>query len=274
MAEILVFGDGWLGSRISEFLKCPISKVTIGTYENIQKEIDTIHPRVLINCIDLPGTNVDECEIDKTKTLSCYTFLPLLLAEAAIRNGLKLVHISSGDIFRYDFKINNPIKETDMPDFHDLYYSRAKIYIEAALAAMGNSANILQLRTRMPLDYIPHPKNLLDKLLRFKSVIDIPNSVTYVPDFLEALKYLLKKDEEGIFNVVSYGELRFRELLEEYRKYIPTYSYVITGMQDLKLVRTNLILSTDKLEEAGFEVRDIHDIIPECIEKYLKEFKK
>jgi dTDP-4-dehydrorhamnose reductase len=272
--EILVFGAGWIGSRISSFLNCPVVKRRLNTYEDIQEEIDRTKPKVIINCIGHFGKNVDSCELDKTKTLFAHSFVPLLLGEAAVRNAIKLVHISSGCVYNYDYKLNRPLAEDTPVDFFDLYYSRSKIYAETALSALGDSTNILQLRIRMPLDYIPHRRNLLDKLVDFSSVIDIPNSVTYIPDFLEALKHLLKLDAEGVFNVVNYGGLRYREILEEYKKYDLAFGYAITDLNSLKMVRTNLILSTDKLEETGFTVRDIHDVLPECVEKWVAERKR
>jgi len=269
MSELLVFGKGWIGSRVADYFKCPISSVKITTYEDIQKEIDTLKPKVLINCVGHFGKDVDDCEIDKTKTLHTLTTVPLLFAEAAMRNGLKLVHLSSGCIFNYDYKLNTPLTEDAQPDFHDLFYSRAKVYTESALISLGDAANILQLRLRMPLDCIPHPRNLLDKLLMYKSVIDIENSVTYIPDFLDAMRHLIKTDCQGIYNVVNFGGLRYRQLLEEYRKHVPTHNYAIMELSELHLVRTNLLLSTDKLDAAGFLIRDIHDVLPECIEKYI-----
>ena len=267
--DILIFGKGWIGTRLSKFLDCNVTTRRISTYEDIQEEIDKHKPKAIINCIGSFGKNVDDCELNKTKTITANTFVPLLMAEAALRNGIKLVHISSGCIFNYDYSVNRAIPETDQPDFFDLYYSRTKEYTEAAMMMLGDAANILIVRPRMPLDFVPHKRNLLDKLLNFKSVIDIPNSVTYVPDFLEAVKHLIKIDAKGIYNTVNFGGLKFKELLEEYRKYDNNFSYSITTPSELKIVRTNLILSTDKLEESGFSVRDIHDVIYECVKEWV-----
>lgn len=273
--DILVFGgSGWLGRRITEDLDCASTDKKVNTYEDIQSVIDEVKPKVIINCIAHFGKNVDECEKDKNKTLQTLTFIPITLAEAAIRNSLKLVHLSSGCLFNYDYSANRPIEESEPPDFFDLFYSRAKIYTEYALSGVTGPANILQLRLRLPLDFIPNPRNLLSKLLSFPSVLDIPNSATYIPDFLKALKHLIKVDAEGVFNVVNYGGLRYRELLEEYRKYNPNHNYSIIDIHELKMSRTNLLLSTDKLEETGFIVRDIHDVIPECVEQYVNIVKK
>ena len=273
MSEILVFGKGWIGSRLTESLKADSTDRRIATYEDVQEEIDKYKPKAIVNCIGHFGKNVDECEIDKTKTLFAHSFVPLLLAEAALRNNIKLVHISSGCIYHYDYTLNRFINEEVPPDFYDLYYSRTKIYTEAALMSLKDSLDLLILRIRMPLDTIPHKRNLLSKLLSFKSVIDLPNSVTYVPDFMEMTKHLMREGYTGIYNCVNYGGLRFRELLEEYRKYNPNHSYAIADMAELKMVRTNLILSTDKLEETGIQVRDIHDVLPECVEAYVKNIK-
>ncbi len=273
MNDILVFGKGWIGNKLTATLGCASTDKHIATYEDVQGEIDKFKPKCIINCIGHYIDNVDNCEKDKTKTLVAHTVVPLLLAEAAIRNGIKLVHISSGCLYNYDYKSNIPITEDQPPDFFDLYFSRAKIYTEAALLTLHKSANILQLRIRMPLDYIPHQKNLLTKLLNFNKVIDIPNSVTYLPDFLLATKHLLSKDAEGIYNIVNYGGLKFKELLEEYRKFDMTHNYAIASLEEIKVVRTNLILSTDKLEETGFMIRDIHEVLPECVEKYYQYVK-
>ena len=267
--EILVFGKGWIGSRLAQHLDCQSTGRRIATYEDVQEEIDKFKPKVIINCIGSFGRNVDDCEINKTKTIVATTFVPILMAEAALRNKLKLVHLSSGCIFHYDYDNQRPLKETEQPDFFDLYYSRCKEYAETSLLALGDAANILIVRPRMPLDYIPHKRNLLDKLVNFKNVIDLENSVTYVPEFLEAVKHLIKIDATGVYNCVNYGGLRFKELIEIYREFYPNHQYSIADKGDLKIVRTNLLLSTDKLEESGFEVKDIHDILRECVTRWV-----
>lgn len=272
MNDILIFGDGLIAKKLGPALKAVKSLSTINTYEELQKVIDANDPKVIVNCIDTDYRTIDDCEKDINKSLHTLTRIPLLMAEAAIRNRIKLVHISSGSIFNYDYR-DIPLSETYRPDFFDLYYSRLKIYAEAALYAISAAANILQLRTRLILDCEPHQQNILTHLLGYKTIVDIPNSVTYVPDFVMAAKHLIAMDAEGIYNCVNYGGLKNRELLEEFRKWVPTHSYAIVDYADLKKVRTNVILSTDKLEEAGFQVRDIHDILKECVSRYVECIK-
>jgi len=268
--RILILGEGYIGKRLQEDLNCDISDRKIYTIKDAQEEIKEYAPQILINCIGYIGRNVDDCELDKDKTLSANTFSPIILAEAALRNNLKLVHISSGCIYHFDYSKDRPITEEKIPDFFELYYSRSKIYAESALEALCNKFNILIVRPRIPLDNRPNPKNLLDKLINYKKVINLANSVTYVPDFVTALKHLININARGIYNVVNKGALSYPELLDVYKKHVPSFEYEVVDYKKLNMVRTNLVLSTKKLENAGFKVRDIHEVLEECVRDYLK----
>jgi 3,5-epimerase/4-reductase len=135
---------------------------------------------------------------------------------------------------------------------------------------MAKKYNILTVRIRIPLDNRPHPKNILTKLIKYGKVIDIPNSVTYVPDFLKALKHLIKIDAYGIFNVLNKFGLRYPDLMDIYKKYVPDFEYTTIDHRKLGLVRTNLVMSVKKLEKTGFAVRPIKDVLEECVKEYVK----
>ncbi|MGE4357068.1 MAG: sugar nucleotide-binding protein [Candidatus Omnitrophota bacterium] len=269
MAGVLILGKGFIGSRIHEELGYPVTERKILSFKDAEEIYKKFKPKIIINSIGHIGRNVDDCEKDIDKTLLSNTLVPLFLAELCIRKNIKLVHISSGCIYHFDYSKEKPIKEEKFPDFFELYYSRTKIYAEAPLKLLSQRYPVLILRPRVPLDNRPHPRNLLTKLLNYKKVIDIPNSVTYIPDFIKALEYLLKIDARGIYNVVNKGTLRYPHLLEVYRKYVPDFCYKIISLKELKLVRTNLILSTRKLEKSGFLLRDINDVLEECVRTYL-----
>lgn len=268
--KILILGKGFIGERLQETLRCDISGRKIHSYKEVEEEIKKYNPGILINCIGYVGRNVDDCELNKGKTLFANSFIPVMLAESALRNRIKLVHVSSGCIYRFDYSKDKPISEKRMPDFFDLFYSRSKIYAERALEALSNKFDILIVRPRVPLDNRPHPRNLLTKLINYKRVIDIPNSVTYIPDFIKAVRHLIKIDAKGIYNVVNKGRLLYKTLLDVYRRYAPGFKYEVIDYKELNLVRTNLLLSTEKLESTGFNVRDINGILEECVGGYLQ----
>jgi dTDP-4-dehydrorhamnose reductase len=268
--RLLVWGQGFLGRRLRDYFNCAICTGRISSLKDAQGEIDRLRPQAIINCIGYVGRNVDDCELDKDKALFANAFVPIILAEAAFRNKIKLIHISSGCIYQYDYQKDKPIGEEKAPDFFDLFYSRSKIYAEGALEALCAKCNILVVRPRVPLDDRPHPRGLLTKLINYRKVIDLPNSVTYIPDFLKGIEHLLKIDARGFYNLVNKGGLRYKDLLEAYKRRAPGFKYEIIDFSKLKLSRTNLILSTRKLEESGFQVRDINDVLEECVENYLK----
>jgi len=268
-SKILIFGKGFIGERLSSAFKCDVTSKMIHGFADAQSEVDRFSPSVIINCIGYTGEhNVDDCENNKDATLSANVFVPIMLAEVALRNKIKLVHISSGCIYHYDYAQQPPITEADSPDFFELFYSRSKIYAERALDVSAQRQNILLARVRIPLDDRPHPKNILNKLIRYKKIIDIPNSVTYIPDFIQALRHLIEIDAKGIYNVTNRGGLCYPKLMDVYKRYVPDFQYETIKFDSLNLVRSNLILSTKKLEDSGFNVRTIDDILEECVKHY------
>ncbi|MFA5199475.1 MAG: sugar nucleotide-binding protein [Candidatus Omnitrophota bacterium] len=269
--KILILGKGFIGERLQRELDCRIDSSIINSFADAEGLIKKYNPKIIINCIGITGkNNVDDCELDKNQTLLANSFIPVILAEAALRNNIKLVHISSGCIFNFDYKKDKPIEEGSQNYFFKLFYSRSKIYAEKALETLARDYNILIARIRIPLLNAKHPKNVLDKLIKYKKVIDMPNSVTYIPDFIKAIKHLIKIDARGIFNIVNKGALRYPLLMKIYQKYTPEFKYTVIGLSKLGLVRTNLLLSTKKLEKSGFKVRNINSVLEECVKEYLK----
>ena len=269
--KILILGKGFIGERLQGVFGCSISGRMISTFKDAEEEVERYRPKILLNCIGFTGAkNVDGCELDKDTTLFANVVVPLILAEVALRRKVKLVHISSGCIYHYDYSKDKPVPEDKLPDFFDLYYSRTKIYSERALEILAQRYGVLLARIRIPLDDRKHRRNILTKLINFKKVIDIPNSVTYLPDFFKALEHLLKIDANGIYNIVNKGGLRYPQLMEVYKKYVPGFKYEAIDVKKLNMVRTNLVMSTSKLERSGFKIRPIKEVIEECVQNYIK----
>ncbi len=267
--KILVFGKGFIGGRLAEEMDWEISSRRINSLADAEDEMASKTPGIVINCIGYTGEkNVDDCEHNPDKTFFANTFVPVMLAEAARKHGAKLVHISSGCIYKYDYK-SPPIDENAAPDFFGLTYSRSKIYAEQALKSIADEYGILILRIRIPLDDRPHPGNLLTKLLEYGRVIDVPNSVTYIPDFIRAVRHLIGIGASGIFNCVNKGGLSYPALMDEYFLHVPDFGYKIIGYGELGLLRTNIILSTEKLEKSGLKVRKINEVLEKCVKNYL-----
>jgi 3,5-epimerase/4-reductase len=269
--DILILGKGFIGERLQGALNCQIDGSIINCFSDAEQLIKKYNPKIIINCIGVTGKrNVDDCELEKDATLLANSFVPIILAELALRNKIKLVHISSGCIFNYNYRKDLPIKEESRDYFFKLFYSRSKIYAERSLEVLARDYNILITRIRIPLLNAKHPKNVLDKLIKYGKVIDIPNSVTYIPDFIKAIKHLIRVDAKGVYNVVNKGGLRYPGLMRIYQKYVPTFKFKVIVLKKMNLIRTNLLLSTNKLEKSGFKVRNINSVLEECVKEYLK----
>ncbi|MDP2831228.1 MAG: sugar nucleotide-binding protein [Candidatus Omnitrophota bacterium] len=269
--RILILGKGFIGERLQKELDGRIDGSRINCFSDAEKLIKKYHPKIIINCIGITGRrSVDDCELEKDAALLANSFVPVILAEVCLRSNIKLVHLSSGCIFNYDYKKSKPIKENSQDYFFGLFYSRSKIYAERALEALARDYNILITRMRIPLLNARHPKNVLDKLIKYKKVIDVANSVTYIPDFIRAIKHLIKIDARGVYNLVNKGGLRYPELMKVYQKHVPGFIFKVITLKKLGLARTNLILSTNKLEKTGFKVRNINSVLEECVKEYLK----
>ncbi len=269
--KVLIFGKGFIGDRLANALSADVSSKKICGFADADEELLKFKPNIIINCIGHTGLkNVDGCELDKDKTLYSNTFVPIILAEAALRRGVKFVHISSGCIYNFDYKKDKPVTEDEIPDFFGLFYSRSKIYAERALDVLCKEYGALIARIRIPLDNRPHPRNILTKLLSFDKVIDVPNSVTYLPDMVDALKHLIKVDARGIYNVVNEGGLRYPDLLNTYKKYVPDYKFKVIEYKKFDYVRTNLIMSVKKLKKSGYNIRPIRKVLDECVKEYIK----
>jgi dTDP-4-dehydrorhamnose reductase len=269
--KVLILGNGYIADRLRKQWGCLIYDKKILSYQDAVRVYQKYKPRILVNCIGHVGLrNVDDCELDPDKCLLANTMVPIWLGEIAFRNPVKLVHVSSGCIYHYDYSSKKLITEEDEPDYYNLFYSRTKIYSEGVLNALSRRSNVLIVRIRIPLDMYPHPRNILNKLIKYKTIIDIPNSVTYIPDFIRALEHLIKINAKGIFNLTNKGGLRYPDLMDVYKKFVPDFKYKVLPLKNLKLDRTNLILSVRKLEKTGFNVRKINDVLEECVEQYVK----
>lgn len=276
MSKYLILGGGYLGHRLVYSLPDSVlSKVRIKNYGDVLKEIEMFNPEVVINCIGKTGRpNIDWCEdsdFNKEVTRFSNVEVPQFIHVACGVSGKRMVHISSGCIYEGD---NNGrgFSETDTPNFTASFYSETKADVEEVLEI----GSVLQLRIRMPLDLKPFERNLLDKLLGYQRVVETPNSITVVPDFLQIARQLIEMEVTGIYNVVNKGAITHREILAIYeeltgvkldKEFIPPEELD----QITRARRSNCVLSTKKLESLGIQVRPVREAVRDCIEKYLKK---
>lgn len=265
---ILVLGNGYIGRRLANYLDAVVSSSNLFSLQEIREEINRYNPDVVINCCGKTGKpNIDWCESHKEDTMFSNVTLPLMIHRVCSETGKYLVHIGSGCV--YNGVGGEVFSETDPPNFSGSFYSKTKLISEAMLS----SFDVLQLRIRMPTDYIPHSRNLINKLVNYKCVIDVLNSITYIPDFLEAAGRLIGQRKTGIYNVVTKTPVTHPFILNRYRESVDEkFDFTIMTLEDLQAItvapRSNCVLSTKKLEVEGIKVRDGREAIKDCMEKW------
>jgi dTDP-4-dehydrorhamnose reductase len=269
----IILGNGFVASH----LKYPIITDRISLYEkHIENIINKYKPDTIINCIGRTGTpNIDWCESNQEITALTNTALPILLADYCNKKSIHFIHIGSGCLF---FS-TSPNVENDKDlgwkedDFANpkSYYSKTKYACDLVL---GTMKNVTILRIRMPISYKNNNRNFINKIINYKKIINIPNSVTFLDDFVKVLDNFIDRKLIGIYNVTNPEPISAVDVVQEYKKYVPEHTYEIINEQELNSItlakRSNCILNTDKLKKENIILTNTKEALEECMKKYIK----
>jgi dTDP-4-dehydrorhamnose reductase len=274
--KTIVFGNGFLGTRISEELGYKLvgrDEVDLSDFSSLKKYIDSEKPDVIINAVvKLGKPNADWCENNHGVTLESNVLVPSNFARICEEKSIYLVNMSSGCIYNGD---NNGkgFLESDKPNYYGVsFHLTTKILGEKILEGFPG----LIVRLKMPIDVKPHPRNLITKLAGYSSVIDEQNSMTTVPHLIKTMEKLINKRAIGTYNVFHPGTISATEIMNMYKEIVdPNHSFKTIPLDELKTVarRSNSYLNTDKLRAEGIFLPEIHDAVRECLEKYANNIK-
>lgn len=257
---ILVFGGktGWIGKKIVALIHelghtaiCAESRLE--NRQDIEAELSRINPDAIMNAAGITGKpNVDWCEDHKQETIRTNVLGTVTLADVAYMRGIHLTNISTGCIYEYDAEhlmwSGKGFTEKDEPNFTGSFYSRTKILMEKLILEYSN---VLNLRVKMPIsDDLEH--GFVAKIIRYKKVINVPNSMTILDELLPIAVDMTLKRIKGNFNLVNPGTLSHNQVLDLYKKYIdPSFTYENFTIEEqdkiLKARRANAELSAEKL---------------------------
>ncbi len=257
---MVIFGArGYLGSQFAAaYPDAALPPVDIADQASVRRVCDELQPEMIINCAGKTGTpNVDWCEDHKEETLRANVTGPLVLLHECLQRNISLVHMSSGCIYEGD-NAGKGFGEDDPPNFAGSVYSRTKAWSDQMLREFP----VLILRLRMPFDGTKAERNLLMKLRKYARVLDEPNSITYLPDFLIAARTLIEKRKTGIYNIVNPGVISPKELMEKYKEVVnPSHTFAPMPLADLGSVvragRSNCMLSGKKLAKEGIKLQPV-----------------
>ena len=291
--KILVYGaKGWIGGQFVSLLEKEGVEYVLGerkvgddSDESIEAEILSVAPTHVASFIGRthgPGSNTidyleggpDKVSINVRDNL----YGPLLLAELCRKFGIHFTYIGSGCLFKYDEEHpigSNPFTEEDRPNYFGSSYSVVKGYTDRL---MHRYKNVLNVRMRLPVSDDESPRNLITKITSYKKILNIPNSVTVLPELLPVLLKLMKKRHTGTLNLVNHGCVEHTQVLEAYKEAVdPSLDYEVIADDDesefvkkLRSSRSNCYLSTDLLHQLAPEVSEGTEAVLSIIRKRAK----
>ncbi|MBI4435680.1 sugar nucleotide-binding protein [Candidatus Uhrbacteria bacterium] len=273
--KILIFGKGYMGERCAKEWgeEAVLSDVMVETVGDALDEINRVRPDAVLNAAGIRGRpNVDWCEDHQLETIRGNTTMPLLLADACAQAGVYMLHMGSGCIFYGDSPHSDKAWREDDFGNPKPVYSRSKWAADLALSTLPN---VGIARIRMPIDWMPAPGNLIDKLSSFAKVIDVENSVTILDDMIDVFYQLLAKRAAGVFHVTNPGTMRHRDLLALYKELVDP-AHTCEWISNDELVsqglaakgRSNNFLASENLAKVGITMRPIEEALRDTMEKY------
>ncbi len=186
---------------------------------------------------------------------------PFILARECERLGVHLTYFGTGCIFEYDDQRpprtqngqDHPgFKEHDKPNFFGSSYSTVKGFTDRMMNEEF-SATTLNVRIRMPISSVPNPRNLIDKLLKYKKIINLPNSATVIDDLYPALLTLMERGTVGPINACNPGTLFPSQILQLYHDlYDETHRWTEVSKAEIETLlgngRSNNCMDTERIE--------------------------
>ncbi len=260
--KFLVYGHtGWIGKQLLALFRKQRGLVLfhatarLEDVHAVEKELDTVRPDQVILCAGVTGRpNVDWCESHKEETAAVNFYGTVGLVKACHARRIHVTNFATGCIFEYDARhaLGSGIgfTEEDDANFFGSFYSQTKA---AAEAATRDCANQLLFRVRMPITADNSPRCFITKISNYAKVVDIPNSVTVLPDLLPLAVEMIIAGDTGVYNFVNPGPISHGTILNMYKEIIdPAFSYTVMDMaeHDTRVVakRSNNELSSKKLE--------------------------
>lgn len=278
--KILIFGKGFIGTRCAEAWgdEAVLSDVRVGSIADVLAEIDRVKPDAVLNAAGTTGKpNVDWCDAHPRETVLGNTYVPLCIAEACAQRNVYLLHLASGCIFYgRSPHADGAWREEDFGNPQPTY-SRAKWAADLALSVLPN---VGIARLRMPIDWKPSSRNLIDKISRYPKVIDVENSVTILDDLVPTLRKLIEVKGQGIFHCTNPGTMRHRDLLALYEELVdPSHTNEWIREEDLVAqglatkARSNNVMASRRLGELGISMRPIDVALRDTVQKYAAEVR-
>ena len=282
--NILLYGHrGWIGGQFVNLLDASDINYVKGqarleNMEDVEDEIEMANPTHVIAFTgrthgSINGkeyTTIDDLEQPGklVENMRDNLFAPIMLANLSKTRGFHFTYLGTGCIF--ESTQDQPIfDESDKPNFFGSSYSIVKGYTDQLMHMYNETA--LNVRIRMPITGDYNPRNFITKILNYKKICSMPNSMTVLPELLPILLDMITKNVTGTINLTNPGTITHNEILEMYRDIVnPNFKWenftVEEQNQILAAGRSNNELNTSLLETLYPNVTPIKESIKKLMD--------
>lgn len=265
---------------------CAVGRAALDICEarSIERALSSISPTVVIN--SAAYTAVDEAETEVERAFALNRDGARLLAEAAARRNIPIIHISSDYVF--DGSKPTPYVEDDPPSPVTVF-GRSKLEGEEAVRA----ANPKHIILRTSWIFSPGGRNFVKTMLtqaaerpRLRVVNDQRGTPTYAPHLVDVILELARRTsngeasvEWGIFHAANAGSTTWHGFAEEvFRRSaalggpVAEVEPIVSSDYPTPAQRpANSQLDCSKLDRAyGLRLPPWQDAVGECVERILR----
>jgi len=282
--KALIWGaKGWIGDQFVQVLLDKGWIIVEATSraddrEEVLREIEKVSPTHIVSLIGRTHgkdfTTIDYLEQPGKlrENLNDNLYAPLVLAGVAKSKGLHMLYMGTGCIFEYDSEHTTQVgfTEESKPNFFGSSYSTAKGFTDRIMnEEFGDT--VLNVRIRMPISAIPGPRNFISKIISYKRICSIPNSMTVMEDVLPRLADCMEMKVRGPLNATNPGVIEHRTILGWYTKY-QNPEHVWEEIDNTELVsscvkagRSNNFLDTTRIESLFPDIPNISESVEKII---------
>ena len=288
---IIVLGaTGYLGSYFVKYLRQEgedvfgLSRAEID-YTDVGSLISILRskkPKFLINAAGYTGKpNVDACESEKAECLFGNAVLPGRIRTACEEVGIPWGHVSSGCIYSGRKLNEEGWSENDEPNFSFRngpcsFYSGTKALGEEVLK---DAKDCYIWRLRIPFNEEKSPRNYLQKLLNYSSLLEAENSISHIDDYINScLSSFTQECEPGIYNLTNSGSITTRQVVEWMKeegvtdKEFNFFENEEDFMAKAAITpRSNCVMDTSKAKRNGIALRPVEEAVRDSLRKMREQ---
>ena len=239
-------------------------------------------PKFLINAAGYTGKpNVDACESDQAECIFGNAVLPGRIRSACEEVGIPWGHVSSGCIYSGRKSDGGGWTEEDEPNFSFRdgpcsFYSGTKALGEEVLK---DAKNCYIWRLRIPFNEEISPRNYLQKLLNYSSLLEAENSISHIDDYINScLSSFTQECEPGIYNLTNVGSITTRQVVEWMKeegvtdKEFNFFENEEDFMAKAAITpRSNCVMDTSKAERNGIALRPVEEAVRDSLRKMREQ---